>query len=263
MKIRMFQVDAFSEKLFGGNPAAVCILKDSVDESLMQKIAEENNLSETAFIIKKNHEFEIRWFTPEIEVDLCGHATLASAHVLFNHYVSNQNEITFISRYSGILKVKKDGDYLILDFPIGDFEKISNTQEIVNGLGKNPLESYKGKTDYMFVYSNQDDIENINPDFQLLSKLNVRGIIVTAEGNEVDFVSRFFAPKCGINEDPVTGSAHTMLIPYWAERLKKQNLVARQLSKRKGILNCSLEKNRVKIAGKAKTYLIGEILIAD
>jgi PhzF family phenazine biosynthesis protein len=263
MKIRMFQVDAFSENLFGGNPAAVCILNKGLDESLMLEIAEENNLSETAFVVKKNLNYEIRWFTPKAEVDLCGHATLASAHVLFEFYNSKQNEITFISPYSGILKVKKEKDYLILDFPVGEFKKTSTPPELIKGLGKKPIETYKGKTDYMFLYSKQEDIENLNPDFQLLTKSNARGIIVTAEGNDVDFVSRFFAPNCGVNEDPVTGSAHTILTPYWTKRLKKQQLVALQLSKRKGVLKCKLDNDRVKIAGKAKTYFVGEILLPD
>jgi len=263
MKIKMFQVDAFSDNIFGGNPAAVCILNKWLNEDLMQKIAEENNLSETAFIVKKNDEYEIRWFTPEIEVELCGHATLASAHVLFNYYLSNKNEIILNSKYSGILKVKKEGDFLILDFPIGEFNKIPNPKEIISGLGKNPIESYKGKTDYMFIYEKQKDIEDLNPDFQKLSESEARGIIVTAKGNEVDFVSRFFAPQCGINEDPVTGSAHIMLTPYWSNRLNKKEINALQLSKRLGKLKCILEKERVKISGKANTFFIGEINIPD
>jgi len=236
MKIRMFQVDAFSENLFGGNPAAVCILNKWLDESFMQKIAEENNLSETAFVIKKDQNYEIRWFTPEVEVDLCGHATLASAHILFEFYIPKQNEITFVSRYSGILKVKKEEDHLILDFPVGEFNKATIPPELIKGLGKKPIETYKGKTDYMFVYSKQEDIENLNPDFQLLAKSDARGIIV---------------------------SAHTILTPFWSNRLKKQQLEALQLSKRKGLLKCKLENNRVKIAGKAKTYFEGEILLPD
>ena len=261
MKIKIYQVDAFSNKLFCGNPAAVCMLNNWIDADIMQKIANENNLSETAFIVKKNQNYEIRWFTPEVEVDLCGHATLASAHVLFEFYNPTQNEITFISAYSGILKVKKEEEYLILDFPVGEFKKTSTPPELIKGLGKKPIETYKGKTDYMFVYSSQEDIENLDPDFQLLAKSDTRGIIVTAEGNDVDFVSRFFAPNCGINEDPVTGSTHTILTPYWTKRLKKQQLVALQLSKRKGILKCKLENDRVLIYGKARTYLIGVIEI--
>jgi PhzF family phenazine biosynthesis protein len=263
MKIKMYQVDAFSDKIFKGNPAAVCILEKWIDDDLMQKIAQENNLSETAFVVKKNKEYEIRWLTPEIEVELCGHATLASAHVLFNYYIPNENEIIFISKFSGILKVKKEEDFLILDFPIGKYKKINSPKKIIEGLGKNPIESYKGKTDYMFVYKTQQQIQDINPDFQKLMKFDVRGIIVTSKGNKIDFVSRFFAPGCGINEDPVTGSAHTMLTPYWIKRLKKKKLEAIQLSKRMGKLICSIQKDRVKIAGKAKTYLIGEIIIPD
>jgi PhzF family phenazine biosynthesis protein len=263
MKIQMFQVDAFSENLFSGNPAAVCILNKWLDKSIMQKIAEENNLSETAFVVKKNQNYEIRWFTPEVEVDLCGHATLASAHVLFEFYNHKQNKIIFNSLYSGILMVKKEEDYLILDFPVGEFKKTTAPPELIKGLGKIPIESYKGKTDYMFVYSKQDDIENLNPDFQLLAKSDSRGIIVTSLGNDVDFVSRFFAPNCGINEDPVTGSSHTILTPYWIKRLNKQQLLALQLSKRKGFLKCKLDYDRVKIAGKAKIFFMGEIFLPD
>jgi PhzF family phenazine biosynthesis protein len=263
MKIQMFQVDAFSENLFEGNPAAVCILDEWLDQSLMQKIAEENNLSETAFIFKKDTKYEIRWFTPELEVDLCGHATLASAHVIFKYYKSKENEITFFNIYSGILRVKKEKDNLVLDFPVGEYKKISPPQELIKGLGKKPVESYKGKTDYMFVYSSQEDIEKLSPDFQQLAKSDALGFIVTAEGEKADFVSRFFAPKCGINEDPVTGSAHTLLTPYWTKRLKKQVLIALQLSKRKGILKCEMDNKRVKIAGKVKTYFIGEIILPE
>jgi len=261
MKIKIYQVDAFSNKLFSGNPAAVCMLNNWLDADIMQKIAEENNLSETAFIVKKNRNYEIRWFTPEVEVDLCGHATLASAHVLFEFYNPKKTKITFINPHSGFLMVKKEEEYLILDFPVGEFQKTSTHPELIKGLGKKPIESYKGKTDYMFVYPKQEDIEKINPDFQIIAKSDVRGIIVTAKGNDVDFVSRFFAPKCGINEDPVTGSAHTILTPYWTKCLKKQQLVALQLSKRKGILKCKLDNDRVKIAGMAKTYFVGEISI--
>ena len=261
MKIRMFQVDAFSDNLFGGNPAAVCILDQWLDDSLMLRIAEENNLSETAFVLKKKKNYEIRWFTPKVEVDLCGHATLATGHVLFKYYDIRQNEITFVNPYSGILKVKKENEYLVLDFPTGEFQKTSTPPELIKGLRKKPIETYKGNTDYMAIFSTQEDIENVNPDFQLLNELNARGIIITAKGNDVDFVSRFFAPQCGINEDPVTGSAHTILTPYWSKKLKKQELVAMQLSKRNGILKCRMNNNRVIISGMAITYLIGELEI--
>jgi PhzF family phenazine biosynthesis protein len=229
----------------------------------MKNIAQENNLSETAFVVKKNQNYEIRWFTPEVEVDLCGHATLASAHILFEYYLPKQNEIIFNSQYSGILKVKKEHNYLILDFPVGEFKKTKISNDLIKGLGNKPNETYKGKTDYLFVYSKQEDIENLNPDFQLLAKTKARGIIITAKGNNVDFVSRFFAPSCGINEDPVTGSAHTILTPFWTKRLKKQELEALQLSKRKGFLKCRLDNDRVKIAGKAKTFFKGEILLPN
>ena len=263
MKIKMFQVDAFSDKLFCGNPAAVCILKKNLDENLMQKIALENNLSETAYVLKKNNEYEIRWFTPKSEIDLCGHATLASAHVIFEYFIPNQKEITFISKYSGILKVKKEGEYLELNFPIGEYKKIIDPEEIINGLGKKPLESYKAKKDYMFIFEKQKDIENIKPDFQILRKTKAKTIIVTSKGDETDFVSRVFAPYYGINEDPVTGSAHTMLTPYWIKRLNKENLEALQISERKGYLKCRIVNDRVYISGKAKTFFIGDIIIPE
>jgi PhzF family phenazine biosynthesis protein len=263
MKIRIFYIDAFTEKIFGGNPAAVCILNRWIDDSLMQNIAEENNLSETAFVVKKKANFEIRWFTPKIEVELCGHATLASAHVLFEYYDYKHNEVTFISPYSGILNVKKDKEYLTLDFPVEQFHKTFPPPKLIKGLRKKPIETYRGKTDYMVIYSTQEDIENLNPDFQFLSEIEARGIIVTARGNDVDFVSRFFAPKCGVNEDPVTGSAHTILIPYWSQILNKQELIAIQLSKRRGFLKCQIENDRVKISGKVATYLVGKIEIPN
>jgi PhzF family phenazine biosynthesis protein len=261
MKIKMFQIDAFTDKVFKGNPAAVCILKDWLEDTIMQNIAQENNLSETAFITKSKKKYEIRWFTPKIEVDLCGHATLASGHVIFSYFDLKQKEITFINPHSGILKVKKMKNSLILDFPITQFKKTSIPPDLIKALDKKPKEMYKGKTDYMLIFDSQEEIEKLNPDFQLLSKIDALGIIVTAKGKDADFVSRFFAPRCGINEDPVTGSAHTLLTPYWTKILKKQDLVAYQLSKRGGILKCKINNNRVEITGNAVTYFIGEINI--
>lgn len=260
-KIKLFQVDAFTDKVFRGNPAAVCVLDEWLDETTMQNIASENNLAETAFVVRNNDDFEIRWFTPKVEVDLCGHATLASAHVLFNNYNYPSNRIIFQSRNRGELSVEKNNDLLTLDFPADKPEKIDTPDWLVEPFNISPQESFKGRTDYLLVYSDQQEIENISPDFGKLGTTNARGVIVTAPGDDVDFVSRFFAPQVGINEDPVTGSAHTTLTPFWSQRLDKKKLTAKQLSERKGYLGCELAGDRVKISGKAVTYLIGEIFI--
>lgn len=260
MKLPIFQVDAFAEELFQGNPAAVVPLKEWLPDITMQHIALENNLSETAFFVPTQAGFEIRWFTPKAEVDLCGHATLAAAHTIFNEAEYPQSEISFGSR-SGKLTVMKKGDLLELNFPADDLKKIDHLTELTEAIGKKPVECYLGKTDYLFAYTNQQDIEQIKPDFGALSKTGARGIIVTAPGDEVDFVSRFFAPGVGIDEDPVTGSAHTTLTPYWARKLGKEIFAARQISERGGQLECTIKGDRVLIAGKAKTYLRGEIFI--
>ena len=260
MKLPIFQVDAFAEELFQGNPAAVIPLKKWLSDKQMQAIAMENNLSETAFFVPTQAGFEIRWFTPMAEVDLCGHATLAAAHIIFNEASYPKGQISFGSR-SGQLKVTKRGDLLELDFPTDQVHPIETPKDITDALAKNPTDSFLGKTDYLFIYEDEDEIQNMKPNFSALSKTKARGIIITAPGNEVDFVSRFFAPGVGIDEDPVTGSAHTTLTPYWAQRLGKTQLSARQISARGGKLQCTLQGDRVLIAGKAKTYLRGEISI--
>jgi PhzF family phenazine biosynthesis protein len=258
MKLKLYQVDAFAEKLFMGNPAAVCPLESWLPNELLQKIAMENNLSETAFFVKENDAYHIRWFTPLIEVDLCGHATLASSHVIFEFLNYKENTIHFSSK-SGDLFVRKENEYLILNFPTDKILKIETPALLVEGIGIAPLETYKGISDYMLLYKNQEQIEKINPDFKILSQTGTRGIIVTSKGNECDFVSRFFGPGVGIDEDPVTGSAHTTLIPYWQKVLGKNEMTALQLSKRKGYLICKYLGERVEIGGKVKTFLIGEI----
>ncbi|NAS10865.1 PhzF family phenazine biosynthesis protein [Poritiphilus flavus] len=260
MKQTIYQIDAFTDKPFSGNPAAVCILEDWLDDSLMQQIAMENNLAETAFVVKNEDRYEVRWFTPEVEVDLCGHATLASAYVLFNYYQPDGDTLRFFSARSGELVVKRDADgTMTMDFPADTLTKVASMTLLNEALGKEPLETFKGKTDFLLIYDDQEGIEAMRPNFLKLSQLDARGVIVSAAGNSVDFVSRFFAPQSGINEDPVTGSAHTSLTPYWSEVLGKTKMTARQLSARGGNLQCEYLGERVKIAGKAVPYLIGEI----
>ncbi|MBI9038289.1 MAG: PhzF family phenazine biosynthesis protein [Bacteroidales bacterium] len=259
MKLQLFQIDAFTDKVFGGNPAAVCPLEKWLKPELLQKIAAENNLPETAFFVKNSYGLDIRWFTPEMEINLCGHATLASAHVLFNHLGYNKNQIIFDSK-SGTLKVTKKGEILCLDFPSNKPEKISHSAKLEEALGAKPIEVYKSR-DILAIFENEKEIEKINPNFELLKQIDCMGVIVSAKGKNCDFVSRFFAPKVGINEDPVTGSAHTTLVPYWAEKLEKKKLHAFQISKRRGELFCEIMGRRVLISGKAVTYLIGEISI--
>ncbi len=259
---KIFQVDAFASSLFQGNPAAVCVLDSPMDEKTMQNIAMENNLAETAFVIKRKEDYLIRWFTPEVEVDLCGHATLAAAYVMFEEYGHTSDLIHLFSERSGALRVQREENgELTLDFPVDVLSPVAPIEDINLALGKNPLEIYKGKTDYLLVYAKEEDVRAIEPNFFLLDKVDARGIIVTAPGVEVDFVSRFFAPRCGVPEDPVTGSAHTSLTPYWSKRLGKSDLLARQLSKRGGSLRCRLQGDRVFISGNAIPYLKGEIIL--
>jgi PhzF family phenazine biosynthesis protein len=262
MKYKLYQVDAFTDKLFCGNPAAVCPLTEWLSDDMLQKIAMENNLAETAFYVKQDDRYEIRWFTPNVEVDLCGHATLAAAFVLFNCEGHSGDSINFYSPRSGELRVSKRSDWLTLDFPVDVFHSIPISNEIVSCFDRQPLEAYKGKTDYMLVYEQESDIQDIKPQFEAISRLKARGVIITAKGEHVDFVSRFFAPQSGIIEDPVTGSAHTTLTPYWSEKLNKAEMSAIQISERKGYLQCKYLGDRVEINGQAKLYLAGEIYIS-
>ena len=269
MKLKIYQIDAFTDEVFKENPAAVCPLEEWLPDETMQNIALENNLAETVFFVQKGNDYEIRWFTPAVEVDLCGHATLAAAFVLYNYGGHTDTEISFHSRKSGVLKVNKKEDFLALNFPTDIFESSPVLPEMISGFKIKPTYVFKGKTDYMLVFENEEQINNLSPeqinnlspDFSIISKLNARGVIVTAKESLADFVSRFFAPQSGIDEDPVTGSAHTTLIPYWSKRLGKNELSAIQLSKRKGYLKCKYLNERVEISGQAKTYLIGEIFI--
>jgi PhzF family phenazine biosynthesis protein len=259
MKLKIYFVDAFTNKVFSGNPAAVCPLNEWLSDSLMQNIAMENNLAETAFYVKHDNGFHIRWFTPSTEVDLCGHATLASAFVLFNLEQYKENTINFFTSRSGILTVKKEGALLSMNFPSDIFKQVEPFKELTDGFDIKPFEILKGKSDYMLVFENEDQIKKLTPRFNAISLLNCRGVIVTAKGDHSDFVSRFFAPQSGINEDPVTGSSHTTLIPYWAKKLCKNELSAIQLSERRGHLKCKYLNHRVEISGEAKLYLTGVI----
>ncbi|HZY81111.1 MAG TPA: PhzF family phenazine biosynthesis protein [Cyclobacteriaceae bacterium] len=259
--MKIFQVDAFAENVFSGNPAAIVPLDQFPDDSVMQNIAMENNLAETAFIVRQGDGFHIRWFTPTVEVDLCGHATLASAHVLYTHLGLQSEMIPFFSPRSGPLNVYRRGELLILDFPADKIEQVSITDEMKKAFNFEPNEVYKGKSDYMFVFESEEQILNLAPDLRAVAQLPVRGVIATSRGSQVDFVSRFFGPQSGIDEDPVTGSAHTTLIPFWSKRLGKEDLAAIQLSKRRGLLACKNLGERVLISGKAKTYMIGDIFL--
>ena len=260
MKLSLYQIDAFTDRVFGGNPAAVCLLDDWIGSELMQNIAQENNLAETAFIVQKNSTFELRWFTPETEVDLCGHATLASAYVLFNYHGYTEKTIRFYSPRSGELLVKKlSNGFMEMDFPTDVNTFIRGIPEMEKAIGLTPRKTIKGKTDYLLIYNSQQEIEAITPNMHLLNQLDCRGVIVSAPGEKVDFVSRFFAPKCGIPEDPVTGSAHTTMTPYWSKVFGKTKMTAKQLSARGGDLICEYLGERVKISGQAVPYLIGEI----
>ena len=259
MSQKIYQVDAFADAVFSGNPAAVCPLAEWLGDDLMQKIAAENNLSETVFYVKTSNQFEIRWFTPSTEVDLCGHATLAAAYVIFNIEHYQNSTINFFSSRSGNLTVYKNGDNLTLNFPSDKIESIQLNDDLTNCFNIKPTSAFKGKTDIMLVFNNEEEISTCLPNLIAISTLPCRGIIITAKGKDVDFVSRFFAPQCGVNEDPVTGSAHTTLIPFWTKALNKTKMSAIQLSSRKGFLECVYKEDRVEISGMGKLYLVGDI----
>jgi len=259
MKIPIYQIDAFSSKVFSGNPAAVCPLEEWLEDSLLQAIAQENNLSETAFFVPEGSGYHIRWFTPVAEVNLCGHATLATAFVIFSYFETSRSQVTFSSR-SGRLAVVKEDELLSMDFPSQPTVPCEAPKELLDGLRKEPLEVLCSE-DYVAVFSIENDIIELNPDMGILKKLDLRGVVVTAQGNNVDFVSRFFAPKFGIDEDPVTGSVHCALTPYWANRLNKKNLHAYQVSQRGGELFCKDGGNRVIISSRAVQFMEGIITI--
>jgi len=257
MKIKIYQIDAFANKIFSGNPAAVCPLDEWIDETLMQNIAQENNLAETAFFVKLGDVYQIRWFTPVKEVELCGHATLASAYVIFK-YLEQKADIIKLTSKSGPLFVTSESEKIALDFPSIPPVLCDIPEYFVQALGARP-ESIMSCNNYFAIFESEDQVAAIVPDFSMLFKLDLQGVIITAPGENADFVSRYFAPKYGIPEDPVTGSAHCTLIPYWANRLNKTQLTARQISKRGGELFCEGLGDRVKIAGCAVEYLSGFI----
>lgn len=261
MSIPIYQADAFTSQLFGGNPAAICPLTEWLSDEVMQKIARENNLAETAFFVPAANGFKLRWFTPEFEIDLCGHATLASAHILFTELGYAQDTVYFETVKAGILTVKRDDGKYTMDFPSRPPIPIEAPVGLIEALGeKHPVAILRSR-DYFLEYESEDDIADIAPDFFALSKMDTVGIIVTAKGKQADFVSRFFAPGAGIPEDPVTGSAHCNLIPYWAHKLGKDKLHAYQISARKGELWCENKGDRVLMSGNAVTYLKGEIYL--
>ncbi|MFT4832389.1 MAG: PhzF family phenazine biosynthesis protein [Psychroserpens sp.] len=259
MSQKIYQVDAFTDKVFSGNPAAVCPLDNWLEDELLQKIAKENNLAETAFYVKEKDQYQLRWFTPKVEVDLCGHATLAAAFVLFNFEGHKGHKIQFHSPRSGLLTVVKQSQLLTLNFPTDAIQEIEPTKAITNCFNYPPIATFKGKTDYLLIYESESDIRALKPNLGAIAEEPVRGVIVTAKGEHVDFVSRFFAPQSGIDEDPVTGSAHTTLTPYWSKVLDKKDMTAIQLSDRKGYLKCTYLKDRVEISGQCALYLTGSI----
>ncbi len=259
MQLPLYQIDAFTSRIFAGNPAAVCLLPYWLDDQTLQSIAMENNLSETAFLVAQADHYELRWFTPVTEVDLCGHATLASAYVVFQFLAPASRFVTFATR-SGLLVVQREDDWLQMDFPARKARPTAAPDTLLKGLGRSPEEILLAR-DYLVVYQSEAIVRNLKPDLSLLAQLDALGVIVTAPGDEVDFVSRFFAPKVGVPEDPVTGSAHCTLIPYWAERLGRKKMRALQVSFRGGELMCEDHGTRVKIAGQAALFLKGEMIV--
>lgn len=262
MILQIFQVDAFTSERFGGNPAAVVPLESWLPDRTMRDIAAENNLSETAFFVKEGDRYRIRWFTPEVEVDLCGHATLASSHVIFNELKLEDAFIPFHSERSGHLGVERHGEKLVMDFPAYPMTEIEHSDEIARAVGIVPAKMWESQGNMVFLRAeNEEEVRGLSPDLHAVLQLPYDEVIVTAPGDDCDFASRMFAPRIGIAEDPVTGAIHCSLIPYWAEELGKNKLHARQVSKRGGELFCELNGDRVKIGGNAVTYLKGEIYV--
>lgn len=257
MELPLYQVDAFTGRVFGGNPAAVVLLDDWLPDAVLAAIAAENNLAETAFVVRRPGVISLRWFTPSVEVDLCGHATLAAAHVLFRHTYPSATEFVFRTR-SGDLTVVREGDMLRMDFPARPGEPTVMPDGLASALGAEPREILRAR-DLLAIFESESDIRMLKPDIPRIAEIDAFAVIVSAPGETCDFVSRFFAPRAGIPEDPATGSSHCTLVPYWAKRLGKAQLTARQLSARGGELHCELRGERVFIAGRAVEYLRGVI----
>lgn len=259
--IRIYQVDSFTKEAYKGNPAGICILDTMPNEEWMKKVAREMNLSETAFIVKKDDLYDLRWFTPLIEINLCGHATLAAAHILWSEgYHQQDADIQFYTK-SGILKTKKEDKWIEMNFPLLRYEESVVPKELIKALNIEPKYTCKSNDNYLIEVTSPEMVENLRPNFKLLSKIDMHGVIVTSQSTgEYDFVSRFFAPSVGVNEDPVTGSAHCVLANYWKERLKKEKFKAYQLSLRGGEIGLKVDGERVKIRGQAVTVLRGEII---
>lgn len=258
-ELTLYQVDAFTDTLFTGNPAAVCPLESWPDDDLLQKIAEENNLSETAFFVPEADGYRLRWFTPVEEVDLCGHATLASAHVLFKHLGYQHEQIRFQTRSGELLVSRADKGYL-MDFPVTIPEVTEPPSALLQGSGVVPVAVLKA-FDYILVLENEEQVRSLTPDHNLWKDLDARGVLVTAAGNSVDFVSRCFFPGLNVNEDPVTGSAHCELAPYWSKKLQKTTLLAKQLSSRGGTVHCDIRGERIFLTGNAVDYMKAVIYI--
>ncbi len=261
MRLPIYQIDAFAERPFEGNPAAVLPLEHWLPDDLMRAIAVENNLAETAFLVKEESGWRIRWFTPELEIDLCGHATLASAYVLF-HELKEPGDTLHFASLSGPLRVDREGELLVLDFPSRPPAACEAPAGLFEALGLSPRPVAKAR-DHVVVLDSEAELRALAPDFHALDRVDSFGVIATAPGDTVDFVSRFFTPAAGIPEDPVTGSAHCTLIPYWAERLGKAKLSARQISRRGGSLHCELKGDRVRIGGRAVKVLEGRFVLPD
>lgn len=259
MKLPLYHIDAFTSRMFGGNPAAVVLMDAWLPDRALQAIAAENNLAETAFVIPHGEVMPLRWFTPTLEVDLCGHATLAVADVLFRYTFPSARLLTFSTR-SGNLTVTRDGDLLAMDFPSRPGRPVEITDTVIAALGVRPKELYEAR-DLLAIYESESQIRDFRPDFGRIVSVDTFAITISAPGEVVDYVYRFFAPRQGIPEDPVTGSANCTLVPYWAARFGKSELVAKQLSARGGDLRCALRGDRILIAGRTVEYLRGEIAV--
>lgn len=257
--MKQYIVDAFTDRLFSGNPAAVCVADGFPNDDIMQSIAAENNLSETAFVVKNGEIYRLRWFTPKGEIDFCGHATLAAAFVLFSFYEKDSRYMTFDTA-KGRFQVSRRGVLIEMDFPAYGLEHVEITDRMIDALGAIPIAAYRDR-DIMFVLRDEDEVRGLQPDLELLSQLDCACVAVTAKGSGYDCVSRVFAPRYGIAEDPVTGSTHCMIAPYWCRRLGKDSITAFQASKRTGVINCTISGDMVKVSGKAVLFSVSDIMV--